>query len=36
MSSVDANGDTAWFWTRQAEAALDMAALRRTDPAELN
>jgi hypothetical protein len=26
--TVDANGDTAWFWTSQAEAALDMNALR--------
>jgi hypothetical protein len=34
--TVDANGDTAWFWSPQAEAALDMAALRRDDPADLN
>jgi hypothetical protein len=34
--TVDANGDTCWFWTSQAEAALDMNALRRNDPADLN
>jgi hypothetical protein len=34
--TVDANGDTAWFWTRQAEAALDMHGLRRDDPADRN
>jgi hypothetical protein len=34
--TVDANGDTAWFWTQEAEAALDMNALRRTDPADMN
>jgi hypothetical protein len=34
--TVDATGDTAWFWTRQAETALDMNALRRDDPADLN
>jgi hypothetical protein len=34
--TVDATGDTFWFWTSQAEAALDMNALRRTDPADLN
>ena len=34
--TVDANGDTCWFWTSQAEAALDMNALRRTDPADMN
>jgi hypothetical protein len=34
--TVDANGDTAWFWTLQAEGALDMNALHRTDPADLN
>jgi hypothetical protein len=34
--TVDANGDTAWFWTRQAEAALDVNALRRTEPADMN
>jgi hypothetical protein len=26
----------AWFWTAQAEAALDVNALRRDDPADLN
>ena len=30
--TVDANGDTAWFWTQAAETALDMNALRRDDP----
>jgi hypothetical protein len=34
--TVDANGDTCWFWTSQAEAALDMNALRRTGPADKN
>jgi hypothetical protein len=34
--TVDATGDTCWFWTRQAETALDMNALRRDDPADLN
>jgi hypothetical protein len=34
--SVDANGDTAWFWTAEAEAALDMCSLHRNDPADLN
>ena len=34
--TLDANGDTAWFWTRQAETALDMKALRRDTPADLN
>ena len=34
--TVDANCDTAWFWTRQAETVLDMNALRRTDRAEMN
>jgi hypothetical protein len=34
--TVDATGDTAWFWTRQAEAALDLNALRRTEPADMN
>jgi hypothetical protein len=34
--TVEANGDTCWFWTPQAEAALDMNALRRNDPADLN
>jgi hypothetical protein len=30
--TVDATGHRAWFWTRQAETALDMNALRRDDP----
>ena len=30
------NGDTAWTWTPQAETALDVNALRRDDPADLN
>jgi hypothetical protein len=34
--TVDANGDNAWFWTAQAEAALDLNGLRRNDPADLN
>jgi hypothetical protein len=34
--TVDANGDTAWFWTREAETALDLNALRRDDQADLN
>ena len=34
--TVDGNGDTAWFWTREAETTLDMNALRRDDPADLN
>jgi hypothetical protein len=34
--TVDATGDTCWFWTPQAETALDMSALRRDDPADLN
>jgi hypothetical protein len=34
--TVDDTGDTAWFWTRKAEAALDMNALRRDNPADLN
>ena len=28
--TVEANGDTAWFWTRQAEGALDMNALNQS------
>ena len=36
LRTVDATGDTCWFWTQQAETALDMNALRRTDPADLN
>jgi hypothetical protein len=34
--TVDANGDTAYFWSPQAETALDMNALRRDQPADLN
>jgi hypothetical protein len=34
--TVDATGDTCWFWTSQAETALDITALRRDDPADLN
>jgi hypothetical protein len=34
--TVDATGDTAWFWTQAAEGALDMNALRRDEPADLN
>jgi hypothetical protein len=33
---VDATGDWSWHWTPQAETALDMNALRRNDPADLN
>jgi hypothetical protein len=35
-TAVDATGDTCWFWTPEAEGALDMQALRRDDPADLN
>ena len=34
--TVDATGDTCWFWTLQAETVLDMNALRRDDPVDLN
>jgi hypothetical protein len=34
--TVAATGDTCWFWTREAGAALDMNALRRDDPADRN
>jgi hypothetical protein len=34
--TVDANGDTAYFWTQEAEGALEMNALRRDDPADMN
>ena len=34
--TVDATGDSCWFWTREAGLALDMNALRRTDLADLN
>ena len=29
--TVDATGDTCWFWTQQAETALDMNALNQSD-----
>ena len=28
--TVDASGDTAWFWTREAEMALDVSALNES------
>ena len=28
--TVEANGDSAWFWTPQAEGALDMNALNQS------
>ena len=28
--TVDANGDTAWFWTHEAEMALDVNALNES------
>lgn len=34
--TVDATGDACWFWTSQAEAALDMNALNRNSPADMN
>jgi hypothetical protein len=34
--TVNDTDDTAWFWTPQAEAALDMQALRRDRPADRN
>ena len=34
--TVNDTDDVAFFWTREAEAALDMNALRRADPADLN
>ena len=34
--TVDATGDTCWFWTSQAETVLDMNALRRTNQADMN
>ena len=30
------DGPSSWWWTPQAEAALDMTGLRRDDPADLN
>jgi hypothetical protein len=34
--TVDATGDVCWFWTREAEMALDMNGLGRADDADLN
>jgi hypothetical protein len=34
--TVDATGETCWFWTREAEGALDMNALRRDTQADKN
>ena len=34
--TVDATGEVCWFWTQEAEAALNMKGLRRDDPADLN
>jgi hypothetical protein len=34
--TVDATGDDAFVWTREVETALDITALRRDDPADLN
>jgi hypothetical protein len=34
--AVNDTDDVAYFWTREAEGALDMQALQRTDPADLN
>ena len=28
--TVDATGDTCWFWSREAEGALDLNALNRS------
>ena len=30
------DGPSTWWWTPQAEAALDLNALRRTDAADMN
>ena len=30
------DGPSTWWWTPEAEAALDLNALRRDDPADLN
>ena len=30
------DGPSSWWWTPAAEAALDMNALHRDDPADLN
>jgi hypothetical protein len=34
--TVDANGDTCWCWTAEAETALDLNGLRRDDDADQN
>ena len=34
--TVDNTDDVAFFWTREAEGALDMNALRRDDPVDMN
>jgi hypothetical protein len=34
--TVNDTDDIAYFWTREAEGALDIQALRRDDPADLN
>jgi hypothetical protein len=34
--TVDATGDVCWLWTREAEMALDLNALRRDDDADQN
>jgi len=34
--TVNDTDDVAYFWTREAEGALDMQALQRADPADLN
>jgi hypothetical protein len=34
--TVDATGDVCWFWTQQAEMALDLNGLRRDDQADMN
>ena len=30
------DGPSTWWWTPEAEAALDLNVLRRDDPADLN
>jgi hypothetical protein len=34
--TVDATGAVCWFWTAEAEGALDMNALRRDSQADQN
>ena len=34
--TVNDSGDVAWFWTAEAEAALDLNGLRRDDNADMN